>query len=253
MRHHSEARGIGRSRCPLVWSGLAVALLTTILMSGGCKTSASGVRPAEAYTAPEWGEQNIQSLAFLGVGSSVGDPAARREAQYVVEEQLKGGQDRFLLLGFQEAQRRAESAGARDLFDKVVRVWRDNRLADRLLVQELGKAIGVDGLIFASLLDWEQHRVDWASEGTSSTQVTLGLTIFSAKTGEEVWQAEKVHRKETLQYTYGQSGTGVYTDDSGASRAERPTSLTPDPPRPEIVAQEAMQALIAAFPPRKGG
>lgn len=259
MQSRSVTGRAGRGRPPRWGSASSVAFAVALaailgsLLPLGCKTSASGVRPATSYTAPEWSGLNIRTLAFLGVGSSVGDPAVRREAQVLIEEQLKGGQERFVVLGFQEAQRRAESAGAKEAFDKVVRVWRDDRLADPFLVKEVSQAVGVDGLLVASLLQWEQDRVDWASEGTSSTTVAIGLSVLSAASGTVVWEAEKTHRKETLKYAYGQSGTGIYTDPSGASRAERPSSLTPDPPRREDVAREAMQALMAAFPPRAGG
>jgi hypothetical protein len=228
---------------------LPAALLLSLLLPG-CKTGAGGARPAEAFTVAEWSDLGIQTLAFVEIASTVGDETARKAAEQVVEDGLRAGQERFVVLTGPQARSRAGSNSAGDLFEKVARVWRNSHVTDPFLVQELSGKLGVDGLVFADLGEWKEEQVDWTSEGNSSTTVNLGLSIYSGKTGQLAWNAEKTLRKESIKYTPGQAGSGVYTTPSGASRAERPSSLTPKPPRAEDVAGEVMQTLIAAFPPR---
>lgn len=231
---------------------LTALLLAFLLIApfgfSGCKTGATGVRPAQAFTVPDWNTLDIRTLAYMGTGGSTGEETDRQTAEVLVEEQLLSGQDRFVILSLGEAHQRASSKGAGDAFEKVQKVWRDQRLVDGIVAKDLSAKMGVDGLILGDLGEWKQERVDWSSEGTSSTEVNLRLAIYSGKTGLVAWEAQKLARKESVGYRPMAAGSGVYTDESGVSRAERPQSVTPDPPRPEVVAVEAIQSLIAAFP-----
>ena len=227
---------------------LAVSLLAGL--ATGCRTTGTGVRPPEAFVAPEWNDLHIQSLAFLGVGSSAGDETARQQAERIVERSLGSGQDRFIILGLNECRSKATHAGAADVLENMVSVWRNDRKADILQVQALCHKLQVDGIILADLSDWIQEKVDWNSEGSSYTQVAIRLAIYSGKTGLLAWEATKIQRKESLPYRPGGDATGIYTDNQGVSRAEHPDRLTPDAPPPGEVATEAMEALMAAFPPR---
>ncbi len=235
-----------------VW--LPAALLGLALipwLNGGCAhTAAPGAQAANATVSPDWDALGIKTLAFVCVGSSGADETVRQTAERIVDDELQRDQDRFVIVAKDDARARAGAADASDLFDKVEGVWKDSRVADQFLVQQLCAKLSVDGLIFGDLGDWKTQKADWEIENTSSTQVTLRLAIYSAKNGTLAWEAQKIQRKESMKYTPQQSGTAIYTDPSGASRVERPNSLTPDPPPPEEVATEAMQALIQAFPPK---
>jgi hypothetical protein len=226
-----------------------VAAAVPCILSG-CKTAGSNVSPAQAFTVPEWKDLHIQALAYMGMGSSTGDPTARVTAEQIVEQQLGTAQERFIILGMSEGRAKAASADASDLYEKVVDIWRDTRKADLFQVQQLCKKLGTDGLIFGDLNDWTEERVDWTTEGSSFTQVTIRLCIYSGKTGLLAWDARKIQRKESAPYRPGQAGGGVYTDPDGTPHTDHSQSLTPKPPRAEDVAGEVMTALIAAFPPR---
>jgi hypothetical protein len=229
---------------------LAVGLLLAGGLSlSGCKTSAVGARPAISYTSPEWDGLNIKTLAYVGVGSATGDETDRFSAQEMTEQYLLGAQERFVILGYTQSQERAAANKAGDLFDRAVKGWHDQRILDQFVVQQLCQTLGVDGLILGDLSDWKREKVDFTEQGSSYTQIDLGLSIFSAKTGAEVWSASKKVRKDTAEYTPGSGGSGVYTDASGISRAQRAGSMTPEPPRPEEVMEEVMTSLIEAFPP----
>lgn len=251
-----KARGWNRSRdrrpapeaaafvCSLGMAAFAVAASL-----GGCKTAATGAKPAVSYTVPDWESLNIRTLAFLGVGSSVGDENARVTAEESAEQFLLGGQERFVILGVNASQERAAAAGASDLFDRVVRGWRDRRIIDQFVAQELCGKLTVDGLLLGDLSDWRRERVEFTEQGSSYTQIALGLVIVSAKTGLEAWNGEKTVRSESAAYTPATGGSGVHTDESGISRAQRAGSMTPEPPRPEVVMEAVMASLMAAFPP----
>jgi hypothetical protein len=228
-----------------------VLLLLVIFVLPGlaCRATGPGVRPATAMISPEWDSLNIQSLGFVTVGSSVGEEVARQTAEVVVEEQLASSQDRFVVLGVQTARGRAVAAGAGDAFDRLVKAWHDQRMADKFVVEDLCKKMGVDGLLFGDLTDWKREKVEFTQEGSSYTQVALRLVIISGKTGLPVWEAEKMIRRDTAVYVPGGGGSGVTTDDSGVSRAQRST-ITPDPPRPEGVLVDVLSSITAAFPPR---
>ncbi len=229
---------------------IAPMILAAILAGLSCRATTQGVRPANAVVSPEWDSLNIQSLSLVTVGSSVGDEVARQTVEYIVEEQFASSQDRFVILGVQTSRDRASAAGAAEVFDRVAKTWRDARMADKFLVEGLCQKLGVDGLVFGELIDWKREKIDFTQEGTSYTQVALRLAIFSGKTGMSVWEAQKMIRRDTQEYTPGGDGTGVTTDDTGISRAQRTSGLTPEPERREEVVVDVLASLMAAFPPR---
>ncbi len=226
--------------------GAAVALLMGTL--AGCKTAAR-VAPAQVTAVPEWDELKISHLLYMGTAGSAGDETARVTAEEIIEHELLAGQDRFLVLGLAESRNRAAASGAVEQFDRVARVWKNDQVADVLLVQQLCQKLGVDGIIFGSLTDWILEQVEWTSEGSSSTQVSLALSIYSGKTGQLAWRGQKTHRKESIPYRHEQA-SGVWKGEGGVERAERPQSTTPKPPPADEVAVEAVRAVVAAFPPK---
>jgi hypothetical protein len=227
-------------------------LLFAVLPGLSCRATTPGLRPATAIIlSPEWDSLNIQSLGFVTVGSSVGDEVARQMAESIAEGQLSSNQERFVVLGVQTARGRAAAAGAGDVFDRLVKAWRDERMADKFLVEDLCKKMDVDGLLFGELNDWKREKVDTREEGSSYAQVAMRLVILSGKTGMSVWEAQKTIRQDTQVYTPDSGGGGVSTDLAGYSaRAERSSALAPEPPRPEDVAVDVLASIMAAFPPR---
>jgi len=235
------------------WSSLGpillgiVSLCLALAALPGCRSGALGVRPATSFVVPDWDSLEIKTLAYLGMGSSVGDEIARQTAEEMADTDLRSEQNRFVVLGLTESRRRASSKGVGDEAAKLIRVWRDARMADQFLVQKFCEGIGVDGVIFGEVTDWKKEKVDWTIEGQSSTQVTMRLCIYSGKTGQLAWEASSTQRKESLKYTPNEA-TGVYTDRSGMSRAERPGSIGPEPPKPEEVAEDVLRSILASLP-----
>ena len=229
---------------------LVTVFVFAVLLGLSCRATTSGVRPATAMVSPEWDALNIQSLGLVTVGSSVGDEVARETVEGIVEGQLSSNQDRFVILGVQTARGRAAAAGAGDVFDRLVKAWHDQRMADKFLVENLCKKMGVDGLLFGELSDWKSEKIGLTEEGSSYTQVAMRLVILSGKTGMSVWEAQKMIRRDTQVYTPGSGDTGPTTDNEASARARRSGGLAPEPPRPEDVVVDVLASIMAAFPPR---
>lgn len=238
---------IGRSR-GLVLIGLALVSLVPLV--SGCKTGGSGVRPAIAVVSPDWPALNVRTLAYLGVGSSVGDETARVSAEELVEQALVGSQGRFTVLTYSQASSKASAGGAGETFDRAIRSWRDRRLIDQFAVQELCRQIGVDGLILGDLSDWKRERLALTDQGSSYTQIALKLAIYSGKTGLEAWNAYQMKRRDAAEYAAGYAGASTYTDETGRAVNQSASTVIPEPPRAEHVLAEVLESIFASFPPR---
>lgn len=233
-------------------AALLVALLVfAVLPSLSCRAVTQGVRPATAIVlSPDWDSLSIQSLGLVTVGSAVGDEVARQVVEGILEGQLASAQDRFVVLGVPAARGRAAAAGAGDVFDRLVKAWRDERVADKFLVEGLCAKMGVDGLLFGELNDWKREQVAATDEGTSYAQVAMRLVIFSGKTGMPAWEAQKTIRQDTQVYTPDTDVLGGPGGPAGAgARAQRSSGRAPEPPRPEDVVLDVLASIMAAFPP----
>jgi len=218
----------------------------------GCNKATSGgggAKTPRVYVSSTWADLGIKSLAYVGLGSSSGNPMGEKAANRVVEGELRGSQDRFILLGTSMAMGRAEKAGKAALFEKVQAVWRSDRKADQFLAAELSKALGVDGLLFADLTDWTEERISADQEGTSWSRAGIGLYIYGGEQGLLVWGADRDLRADSIPYRPAPTGE----DSASTERSQRSvnrTDSTPEPPAIEDVARELLGELIASFPPR---
>jgi hypothetical protein len=217
--------------------------------AGGCRTGATGVAPARAVISPDWNSLGISTLAYLGTGGSTGNETDRLTAEAIVERELLSDQSRFVIIGLSEAGSRAAANNGSDAFQRTIKIWRDTRKADQFLVQEVCRKVGVDGIIFADLTDWEKKKSGLDTGGNSFTQVTLRLAIYSAKTGLPAWDAEKLQRKEAVRLSAESIADPVQTM-AEEKQISHPTRTASEPPRPEDVAVQAMRSLMAAFPAR---
>lgn len=232
----------------IVGFGLGCALLA---LGGGCNKKVAENRATEVYVAPDWNSQGVTTLAYCGLGSAAGDETARADAERLIEAELRGSQERFVILTLKNADARAAEKGKSDLLKRVRQVWRDDRLVDQFLAKELCQTLGVDGLIFGDLGDWTEQRIDVSQEGTSWTRTEIGIYVYSADTGLLVWGAQRAIRKDSVPYSpTAVPGNAAERADRAERRSERAESVTPDPPEVEAVAHELMLELVALFPVR---
>lgn len=228
---------------------LAAACLLAAMAGTGCKTTGSGVSPAQAFTAPDWDQHAIRTLAFPGLASPTLDRAELLKAESLVETELMSGQTRFVILSRSMTADRLAKAGLKESYDKALAGWKGERKVDQFVAKQLCEKLSVDGLLFGDLDEWREEKVDFHAEGTSFTQVDLHLAIVSADNGLPVWEADKSLREESTAYVPGQAGSGVYEDGMGTTRSGNKSNVTPDAPPIEEVCHKVMTALIEAFPP----
>lgn len=232
---------------------LCVAAALAISVNG-CKTTGGGVEPPKAFVAPDWAEQKISTLAFVGLAGPASDENDRKTAEAIVQQELRSSQTRFLVLPRETAAERAQRAGAKDDFKRLVDVWQNSHTVDQFLASGLCGKLGVDGLLVATLDDWKREKVDWQTEGTSFSEVGLELAIVGGKSGLVAWQASKRMRAESPVYHPGQSATGFFqSDPNGAQRQGAASGSVPDAPDIDPLAREVMASLMAAFPEAPAG
>jgi hypothetical protein len=224
---------------------LALVLLTPAL---SCKTGGMGASPAKSFVVPEWQDLNIKTLGYIGAATTAGEETARQMGEDLIEQALVSGQTRFVILGMNETRSRASAKSAGEALGKITKAWRNSRTADQFLVKEVCEKASLDGLIMGDVMDWKKEKVDWNTEGQSSTQVTLRLCIYSGKTGLLAWEAKYSKTKQSLKYTPEEAAGAVRLGD-GTQRVENANRIGPEPPKPEEVADEVLQSLVAAFPP----
>lgn len=227
--------------------GLAVA---SLLGAGtmGCK-STGGIEPPQAYVAPDWADQKIQSVAFVGLAGATIDENDRRMAEEIVEQELRSSQTRFLVLAKNAALDRAQKAGVKADFERVAQVWKGSHTVDELVARRVCEKLGVDGLMVATLDEWKKEKADWQTEEASFSEVGVELAIVGAKSGLIAWQASKRIRENSAVYQPGQSATGFYqSDPNGTQRQAQASSAVPEPPDIDAVARKVMGSLMSAFP-----
>ena len=228
---------------------LGCGILTVALLgAAGCK-STGGVDAPRAYIAPDWGDQKIQTVAFIGLSGATTDENERKMAEDIVQQELRSSQSRFLVLPREAASDRAQKAGAKDDLKRVGDVWRSAHTVDQFLCSSLCQKLGVDGLLVATLDEWRKEKIDWQSEGSSFSEVGIELTIVGAKSGLVAWQASKRMREESPVYHPGQLATEFYTTDpNGTQRQGTASSAVPEAPEIDPLARKVMASLFAAFP-----
>lgn len=239
--------GLTRSK-GAVWLWFALVPLVFF----GCNKATSGGGGAKAprvYVSQSWADLDIKSLAYVGLGSSTGDALSEKAANRVVEGELRGSQDRFILLGTSMGRSRAEKTDQVALFEKVQAVWASDRKVDQFLAVELSDALGVDGLLFADLTEWAEERIAVDQEGTSWSRAGIGLYIYGGEQGLLVWGADRDLRADSIPYQPAPTaGDGASTERN--QRSVNRTDSTPEPPDVEEVARELLGELIASFPAR---
>lgn len=234
-----------RRACPAL---LAVVVVVSAAAVPGCKSANQrATKPASVYLDPALLERDIKTVVFAGVHSGVTDEQAPLIVRDILTNELKTTQNRFIIIGPEEAANLASRAGAGETYQKVQSVWKSYHKVDPGQAQELCEALAADALLLASVRTWEREQVDWVSEGRSFTQVGLELRIVDPVNGKPIWTARDSRLKESERYEF--SETGMYSEAIGGeesvTRTER--SPAPEPPKFEDVTQEVAAVLVASL------
>lgn len=241
----------------LTCAGL-LAMTMAVAAGPGCSKKSAGSSAAlRVYTAPQWPELEVKSLAYLGARNTSGQATALEQASRLIAAEIRGSQSDYIVLGDATVEERAAAAGKGELLEKVRRVWQSDQLVDQFLAKELCETLGVDGLLVAELSDWTEYRIDPVQEGTSWSRVGVGLYVYSGKTGLLVWGADRTLRKDSLPYrpTGGDAElagakVGSTSEREKEERRENRLNNVPEPPPIEEVAREVMAEVLGGLPPR---
>ena len=237
-------------------SKVCLILLAIVPLLVGCKATTSGgqatAEPDAIFQAPEYPTLDLETLGYLGLASLVPDLVGVPTTEALLTTYIMGGQEKFLVVDEAGCRTRARREGVEADLEKLARIWRDKHEVDPILLKELVKKIGIDGIIFGELTQWRTEQVDWQSEGNSFTEVGISLFIYEGKNGTLAWRADKMERRESQYYRHGSgAGTGIYKS-GDTERTERGDKIAPAPPDPQVVAESVVKVLIDSLPDQPG-
>ncbi len=236
------------------WLLVGIAAFAVAANTGcGNKKTRQGDKKTQVYISDQWEEMDIKSLAYIGLRATNTDGQSMEAAERIVSGQIRGNQDRFIVIGEKTIGDRAEKAGKSDVLSRIQKVWKDDQTVDQFLAKELAEAIAVDALLFAEVNDWTEYQLESTQEGTSWSRVGIGLYIYSGKSGQIAWGADQAKRKDSLPYrpTTGNEQLrqgGNAAESQRASRVENKLDSAPSPPPIDEVAAAVMMELLGELP-----
>jgi hypothetical protein len=239
-----------------VLSKNALFPLVLIVVLAGCKATSTGnqvsAEPDAIFQAEEYPAMRLETLGYLGMASLVPDPIGVPTTEALLKSYIMGGQEKFLIVDQDGCRTRARREGVEPDLERLARIWRDKHEVDPILLKELVRKIGIDGIVFGELTQWRTEQVDWQSEGNSFTEIGISLFIYEGKNGTLAWKADKMERRESVHYRHGSgSGSGIYKS-GDTERTERADKIAPQPPDPQVVAESVVKTLVESLPDKPG-
>jgi hypothetical protein len=203
-------------------------------------------RPASNNAEKAYDISKLNTIAFLGLSSSVQAKDVVPQLQPVLEDLIMATEHPFVVLDRNEVNTRVRREKAQVLFDDVIDFWMDKKKVDTFKVSELCKLLMVDGILIGNITEWMQSQAAFDAEDASYTQISTSLSIYLGETGREIWNktATKILEAEKLDSRTDQvdlSGGG------GAAGRGMKARKPGDPPKYDrvipYVAEELAKAL----------
>jgi hypothetical protein len=215
--------------------GLCAALLPATVM--GAKKQKVAVT-----VDPSFKEKKISRIAVLQVitPSGVDDRVYEMEDPILAAIQEQGEFDILFPTDFKAA---AERGGAAESWTAIDRVWHSRREIEGPQLQKVQQATSIDALVGVEVTHFEQHRLDFSTEGTSTTTVGLKVWMFDARDKKLLWQASQVYVAESPPYNPSNS---VASDASGVTR--QVGKNVPEPPEYDDTYDKVIQNVIGTYP-----
>ncbi len=236
-----------------------LCLLTCALALTGCQTAgtggAGGGSAARIFADPGFQLENLEAVAFLGMGQSVPDELATRIMEPLVEDHLLAITPPFMIMPAGEAHRRASAEGCGDAYRSLVDFWKDAKKIDKFKLEEFCAAVGVQGVLVGTISEWSQTRAMPDADEPAATRIAARLCLYTADTGRRVWQArhEQVFEAQQLDGTEEAARHGEVFEGISSGARRRGTGTGPlrqtgaDAPRFEEVAPEVAHTLAIAL------
>ncbi len=231
----------------LVGSATLVALA---LAACGCQSS-GGPRPGAAPAETEFDLASLKVVAFIGVApGGTSDKQAIPVFEPLLERRLAGAAPPFILLSIQDGEARARSQGVLEEFRAVSSYWRDQQKVDKLQLQRLCGALGIQGVLVGGLREWMQVEATPNSDEPSYTKISAQLAIYEAASGRRAWRTRASRTVEATQFQGNEDATArenpMGTGFVGGLRTGS------DAPRVEDVSALVVEDLVQALVTGKG-
>jgi hypothetical protein len=169
---------------------VAVAALVGLvgLVVPGCQ-SAGSPQPSAQPGRTSFDLASLKVVAFMGVA-----PGGSHDKQAVplfepmLERQLAGITPPFVLMSLQDTETRARSQGLAQEFRDIGNYWRDQQKVDKMKLQRLCDALGIQGILVGGLREWMQVEATPNSDEPSYTKISAVLSVYDAASGRRVWR-----------------------------------------------------------------
>ena len=216
----------------------------TALLLAGC-AAREAIHPLSSYVVPDFGSRDVKTIALMPMADRGGAQAASPAVLPLLEARVLQ-KTAYLFLSQEEVAGRAMRTGQKDRYDRLVVNWAKEGQVGKDDVISLGKGVAVEAFLFGEVLLWNKEWIAPNAEGTSQTQVGIKLVLFSATTGEKLWEASDEQTLKSAYYS-PQSGIGTHVDKGGMVR-QSSTGGVPEPPPYDEVAGRVLDALFRVFP-----
>ncbi len=223
---------------------MMVGLSALCLVALACQST--GGPPASQSGKDAFDLSNLDVVAFMGVSPGSGaDELAVPMVEPMLERQLEGIRPPFVLLSGAETETRARTEGVYNDFKAVSDYWRDRQKVDKMKLQSFCQALGIQGILVASVRDWMQVEAQPNADEPAYTKIGMRMEIYAADTGRRVWRTRTTRTVEATQFQ----------DDESAASRTNPMSTGfvgglrtgADAPPLEQVAQMVVEELAATL------
>lgn len=226
----------------------ALAALWAMGLASGCGKK---THPVKVYVDDSFAAGELEKIAvfpFSSAVSPVSDPdrrSSRTFDQLFRAELDKRSDYKWVAPGSVQyvLDRGGVEGGAQSFVDD----WRQKRVVNKELLDEIGKALKVDAVLVGVVELWQQDEVDPRENAVPATYVGATVTIFDVKDGKVLFEASDEDmlegmRSEDRDKQIIRSGSGqIYSDPTG--------SMYKAPPFEEVAVKVA-QALAQSIPKR---
>ncbi len=234
---------------------LPVLMATLALLSGCQSASVGGKAPGPPAGVSSSASKPRASLAvdfshmkvigYLGLASSAADITAIEILGPRLEQELIGQEYPFMLMRDEQVAAAAGRFGLAGLHQEMVDYWRDRKRVNKLKLQELCAALGIDALLVANIEEWAQIEPTVGSTQAAATRISVILEIYAAESGRRGWRERVSTTIEAELPASSTANTG--RQDHGIARV---TTAGVEPPRFEevgdILAARAAETLAKA-------
>jgi hypothetical protein len=222
-------------------AGLVLALLLAPAAPAAEKSSKKDKRakghPVFVYADSGLAITGTNRVLVVSLLNSTGTQGVEHELYPLFAEAARV-RPALTLVSEAEVAREAERKGLTSDYQALKMQWEANRSFDAALLKKVADSLDAQYVLAGDISEWSSTTVDWNVEGYSHSDVTASFKLFSAASGQRIWEArDKVELRSPIHDP--QAGASGAVDDLGIQRGGR-QSVPPPPPIDEAAKQVAV-------------